>query len=151
MALVRNKERVSVSKSHNYTKEKVQKAEDFLKNEYGKNQRKTPIERIVEVYNEVRGTTDSISNCRRCNQHKYILGIQNYAKYGRLVLENEGVVFDDVEEVEEVKEPLTNEKERIITGVEETEVVEEVEEIKEIEQQPAPKKRGRPKKSEDKE
>jgi len=109
-----NKRRVSVSKSHSYTKENVLLAEQFLV-EYGKNQRHIDPVKVLEAYNAIKGTSVQAGACKSCGFSKYIIGIQNYAKYGRMVLENEGVDLDEKVEPVRVTEEIS--EERIDTGI----------------------------------
>jgi hypothetical protein len=117
MGLIRNAgSNVSISQNHLYSKEKVLKAKSFLE-EWGKNQRYYPLEDIVRVYNELKGTNEVASNCRACANNKFIAGIQNYYKYGRLTLENWGVKFDwSTAEQIPAEIPIENEENRIITS-----------------------------------
>lgn len=120
---------ISVSKSHNYTKEKVLLAEKLIA-DWGKNQRNFPSEKIIEVYNTIKGTQVVESACKKCGGDKYLIGIRNYAKYGRMVLLNEGVNFDEEIDLNPKQEPAEIAPERIQTGIEEEIVPEEVEEPK---------------------
>ena len=78
---------VSVASVNGYTKDKVILAKRYLK-EIGNNRRTFPIERLVEMYNEVKGTNDKPQGCKPCQATKYYNGLQNYAYFGELTLVN---------------------------------------------------------------
>ena len=78
---------VSVASVNGYTKDNVIKAKRFLK-EIGSNRRTFPIERLVEMYNEVKGTKEKAQGCKPCQATKYYNGLQNYAYFGELTLVN---------------------------------------------------------------
>ena len=78
---------VSVAQVNGYTKENVIKAKRFLK-EIGSDRRNFPIERLVEMYNEVKGTHEKAIGCKPCQATKYYNGLQNYAYFGELTLVN---------------------------------------------------------------
>lgn len=144
MNLIDAQRKISVSKSHNYTKEKVLMAEKLLA-EWGANQRNFPSQKIIEVYNAIKGTNVAESACKSCNGSRFLIGIQNYAKYGRMVLLNEGVVLDEIEEVKHQPQEIA--PERIDTGIiEEVKEVAEPEPITEEPVEPAPKKKTTKKK-----
>ena len=90
MKLSQNKN-ISVSKSHNYTVEKVKYAMDFLKRQ-GRN---TTLDEWVEVYNYVKGTNETAKGCQRCAAAKFKAGVKNYAHYGYMTLINEGHSSDE--------------------------------------------------------
>lgn len=90
MKLTQNKN-ISVSKSHNYTVEKVKYAMDFLKRQ-GRN---TTLDEWVEVYNYVKGTNETAKGCQRCAAAKFKAGVNNYAHYGYMTLINEGHSSDE--------------------------------------------------------
>jgi len=90
MKLKQNKN-ISVSKSHNYTVEKVKYAMDFLKRQ-GRN---TTLDEWVEVYNYVKGTNETAKGCQRCAAAKFKAGVNNYAHYGYMTLINEGHSSDE--------------------------------------------------------
>ena len=102
MGLIRTKDgrNVSVSSVNGYTAEKVLKAEEYIK-EIGGNIRTFPLERLVEMYNDIKGTKDKVPSCR-CQASKYFMGLQNYITYGRLTLAANGIDIDAKEE--EIKE-----------------------------------------------
>lgn len=91
MKLSQNKKNISVSKSHNYTVEKVKYAMDFLKRQ-GRN---TTLDEWVEVYNYVKGTNETAKGCQRCAAAKFTAGVKNYAHYGYMTLINEGHSSDE--------------------------------------------------------
>lgn len=118
MALIRDKKtgsNVSVAAVNGYTVEKVRKAEKYLR-EIGSNQRSFPLERLVEMYNDIKGTNDRVPSCR-CQSAKYFMGLQNYVTYGKLTLASMGIDIDRIEE--EVKESdLTyKEQEEVLSDV----------------------------------
>lgn len=78
---------ISVASVNGYTKDNVIKAKRFLK-EIGSNRRTFPIERLVEMYNEVKGTKEKAQGCKPCQATKYYNGLQNYAYFGELTLVN---------------------------------------------------------------
>lgn len=78
---------VSVAAINGYTKENVIKAKRYLK-EIGSNRRTFPIERLVEMYNDVKGANEKPQGCKPCQATKYYNGIQNYAYFGELTLVN---------------------------------------------------------------
>ena len=106
---------VSVAKVNGYTLEKVKKAKQYL-DEIGNNKRSFDFKRLVEMYNDIKGTNDSISGCR-CQSPKYYNGIQNYYYYGKLTLINNGVATEaDFCEKEETPAPIENAENRIHLG-----------------------------------
>ena len=78
---------VSVASVNGYSKDKVILAKRYLK-EIGSNRRTFPIERMVEMYNEVKGTKEKAQGCKPCQATKYFNGLQNYAYFGELTLVN---------------------------------------------------------------
>ena len=143
---------ISVSSVNGYSFEKVIKAQGYLK-EIGSNRRNFPFDKLVRYYNDILGTHDSENGCK-CQAPKYYNGIQNYVKFGKLTLINNGLASESDFEIEKVVEPIENAENRIVLGgVSEAsdEVSEEVkedvkEEVKEevVEEK---KKSGRPKKN----
>ena len=127
MGLIKTKDgrEIVVAEVNGYTVEKVIKAKEYLK-EIGSNRRNFPIERLVEMYNEIKGTRETPVGCKPCAANKYYLGLQNYVTYGEITLINNGVA---------TKEELDIEKP--INKKEEEEIVED---------KPV-KKAGRPKKT----
>ena len=80
---------VSVAAINGYTKEKVIKAKRYLK-EIGSDRRNFPMERMVEMYNDIKGTKEKAIGCKPCQMTKYYNGLQNYAYFGELTLVNNG-------------------------------------------------------------
>lgn len=78
---------VSIAAINGYTKQNVIKAKRYLK-EIGNDRRNFPIERLVEMYNEIKGTKEKAVGCKPCQATKYFNGIQNYAYFGELTLVN---------------------------------------------------------------
>jgi hypothetical protein len=106
---------VSVASKNGYTKANVIKAKKYLK-EIGSDRRNFPIERLVEMYNDVKGTNEKSVGCKPCQATKFYNGLQNYAYFGELTLINNGICTKDeldinkvVEEVK-VEEPTEEEK-----------------------------------------
>ena len=102
MGLIKTKDgaNVSVASVNGYTVEKVKRAEQYLK-EIGGQQRTFSLQRLVEMYNDVKGTKEPVPHCR-CQASKYYMGLQNYVTYGRLTLKANGIDVDAVDE--EVKQ-----------------------------------------------
>ena len=120
MGLIRDKKtgsNVSVASINGYTAEKVLKAEEYLK-EIGGNTRAFPLDRLVEMYNDIKGTNDRVPSCR-CQASKYYMGLQNYVTYGKLTLAANGIDIyskeepKDVAPEEEVKEDEEVEKKKL--------------------------------------
>lgn len=106
---------VSVASKNGYTKANVIKAKKYLK-EIGSDRRNFPIERLVQMYNDVKGTNEKSVGCKPCQATKFYNGLQNYAYFGELTLINNGICTKDeldinkvVEEVK-VEEPKEEEK-----------------------------------------
>jgi hypothetical protein len=78
---------VSIAAINGYTKNNVIKAKRYLK-EIGNDRRNFPIERLVEMYNDIKGTNEKAVGCKPCQATKYFNGIQNYAYFGELTLVN---------------------------------------------------------------
>lgn len=116
MALIKeNGRNVSVSTKNGYSIEKVRKAKEYLK-EIGSNRRNIPVERLVEMYNDIKGTREKAVGCKPCQANKYYMGLQNYVTYGEMTLINNGIATKedlDIEKKEEViieEEAITEEK-----------------------------------------
>lgn len=116
MALIKeNGRNVSVSTKNGYSIEKVRKAKEYLK-EIGSNRRNIPVERLVEMYNDIKGTREKAVGCKPCQANKYYMGLQNYVTYGEMTLINNGIATRedlDIEKKEEViieEEAITEEK-----------------------------------------
>lgn len=106
---------ISIAKINGYTYEKVMKAKQYLE-EIGSNKRNFPFDKLVTMYNEIMGTHDSTTGCR-CQSPKYYNGIQNYFKYGKLTLINNGLATEsDFEIKEETPQPIA--ENRINLGTE---------------------------------
>lgn len=90
MGLLReNGRNISVAQCNGYTVEKVIKAKQYLK-EIGNNRRGFDVKRLVEMYNDIKGTKEKAAGCKPCAATKYYNGIQNYAYFGELTLINNG-------------------------------------------------------------
>ena len=90
---------VSVASLNGYSKDKVILAKRYLK-EIGSNRRTFPIERMVEMYNEVKGTKEKAQGCKPCQATKYFNGLQNYAYFGELTLVNTNKCTKDELDIE---------------------------------------------------
>lgn len=135
---------ISVSAKNGYTMEKVLLAKQYLK-EIGKNKRHFDFKRLVGMYNEVFGTSESPSGCS-CQSPKYYNGIANYFKYGKLTLVNNGLATEaDFADEVEAPEEIENADKRINLGEDVEDAVGEVSETNE--EITEPKKAGRPKKN----
>ena len=131
---------ISIASKNGYTYEKVMKAKKYL-DEIGSNRRNFDFATLVGYYNDILGTRESTQGCK-CQSPKYYNGIQNYYKYGKLTLINNGLATEsDFEDKKEEVQEVENVENRINLGTEEVpseEVKEETVEVK--------KKGGRPKK-----
>ena len=116
---------VSVAQINGYTKENVIKAKRYLK-EIGNGRRNFPIERLVEMYNDVKGTKEKAIGCKPCQATKYFNGLQNYAYFGELTLINNNKCTKDDLDLDKI-----DAKEVETEVAEETEVEEPREDIKE--------------------
>lgn len=105
---------IAVAKVNGYTYEKVMKAKKYLE-EIGSNRRNFPFDKLVTYYNDVFGTHDSVSGCK-CQSPKYYNGLQNYFKYGKLTLINNGLAKEEDFELKEEPEPIA--ENRINLGTE---------------------------------
>lgn len=96
MGLIRenNGATVSVAMKNGYTKEGVIKAKRYLK-EIGSDRRNFSIERLVEMYNDIKKTNEKAVGCKPCQTTKFYNGIQNYAYFGELTLVNNGICTKD--------------------------------------------------------
>lgn len=108
------KRNISISSKNGYTLEKVLKAKEYL-DEIGSNKRQFPFARLVQMYNDIKGTHESEEGCR-CNSPKYFNGLMNFYVYGKLTLINNGLAkaedFERKEDEDEAK-PIENEGKRI--------------------------------------
>ena len=147
---------VSISSINGYTYEKVMKAKKYLE-EIGTNRRNFPFDKLVTYYNDVLGTNERTGGCK-CQAPKYYNGLQNYFKYGKLTLINNGLATEeDFEIKEETPEPIA--ENRINLGTEAiSEATDSVSEDKvdndKVEEKEAvteeKKSKGRPRKKDDK-
>lgn len=87
---------ISVANVNGYTVEKVLRAKAYLR-EIGMNRRTFPMERLVEMYNDIKNTHESAKGCKPCQANKFYNGIKNYVTYGELTLANNGIAIDDKE------------------------------------------------------
>lgn len=96
MGLIRDDKgnNISVASVNGYTKENVIKAKRYLL-EIGTNRRNFPLDKLVKMYNDVKGTNESGVGCRPCQATKYYNGLQNYAYFGELTLINMGKCTKD--------------------------------------------------------
>ena len=111
MGLIKNANgaNVSVATINGYTKENVIKAKRYLK-EIGNDRRNFPIERLVEMYNEIKGTNEKAVGCKPCQATKYFNGIQNYAYFGELTLVNNNKCTKDELDIDKIDaEPIVEE------------------------------------------
>ena len=114
MGLIKNVNgaNVSVAAINGYTKDNVIKAKRYLK-EIGGNRRNFSIERLVEMYNDVKGTKEKAVGCRPCAATKYYNGLQNYAYFGELTLVNNNKCTSDELDLDKidskVEEPVADE------------------------------------------
>lgn len=112
MGLIRNSENrnISVASVNGYTKEKVLKAKEYLK-EIGNDRRNFSVERLVEMYNDIKNTNEKAVGCKPCAATKYYNGIQNYAYFGELTLINNGKATKDELDLDKAREMETVEEE----------------------------------------
>lgn len=80
---------ISVAQVNGYTKEKVLRAKKYLR-EIGTDRRNFPVEKLVQMYNDIKGTNEKAVGCRPCQISKFYNGLQNYAYFGELTLINNG-------------------------------------------------------------
>lgn len=106
---------VSISSKNGYSYEKVMRAKKYLE-EIGSNRRNFPFDKLVGYYNDILGTHDSTQGCK-CQAPKYYNGIQNYYKYGKLTLVNNGLAKESDFELKE-EEPEEIAENRINLGTE---------------------------------
>ena len=110
MGLIKDNNRnISVAQVNGYTVEKVLRAKKYLR-EIGMNKRTFPMERLVEMYNDIKNTNEVAQGCRPCQATKFYNGIKNYVTYGELTLINNGVATEsDLDENKAVQAPKTDE------------------------------------------
>ena len=144
---------ISIAKINGYTYEKVMRAKKYLE-EIGSNRRNFDFATLVTYYNDIMGTNEMTSGCK-CQGPKYYNGIQNYFRYGKLTLINNGLAKEEDFEIKEETPEEFNKVERIQLGTPEaiSEASESVSEDKvdndkvEEKEEPVEKKsKGRPKK-----
>lgn len=119
------KKNISVAAKNGYRMDKVIKAKEYL-DEIGSNRRNFNIERLVEMYNDIKGTNERAAGCKPCAANKYYNGLMNYYTYGKLILINNGLATeaDFEQKVEEEEKPIENAENRLV-GVEEVKEEEE--------------------------
>ena len=138
------KRNISIASKNGYTYEKVMRAKKYLE-EIGSNRRNFDFATLVGYYNDILGTHEIATGCK-CQAPKYYNGIQNYFKYGKLTLINNGLASEsDFELKEETPEPIA--ENRINLGEDVSE--DKVEDVKgeEREEVTEPKKVVRKKKN----
>lgn len=108
------KRNISVSKVNGYTFEKVMKAKQYL-DEIGQNKRTFPFARLVQMYNELKGTNDSEQGCK-CQSPKYYNGIANYFKFGKMTLIANGVATEEDFTTVKKEDVIENAENRIQVG-----------------------------------
>ena len=127
MGLIRDEKtgaNISVAQVNGYTKEKVIKAKKYLK-EIGNNRRTFDVTRLVEMYNDIKGTKEKAAGCKPCQASKFYNGIQNYAYFGELTLVNNKVCTKDDLDWDKIAERAS------MSGLTETEYEAEVKAIDE--------------------
>lgn len=125
MGLIRDNKtgaNISVARVNGYTREKVIKAKRYLK-EIGNNRRTFDIERLVEMYNDIKGTNEKAQGCKPCQASKFYNGIQNYAYFGELTLVNNNVCSKDDLDLNKIAERAS------MSGLTDTEYESEVKAI----------------------
>lgn len=127
MGLIRDEKtgaNISVAQVNGYTKEKVIKAKRYLR-EIGNNRRTFDVTRLVEMYNDIKGTKEKAAGCKPCQASKFYNGIQNYAYFGELTLVNNNVCTKDDLDLDKIAERAS------MSGLTETEYEAEVKEFEE--------------------
>lgn len=127
MGLIRDEKtgaNISVAQVNGYTKEKVIKAKRYLK-EIGNNRRTFDVTRLVEMYNDIKGTKEKAAGCKPCQATKFYNGIQNYAYFGELTLVNNNVCTKDDLDLDKIAERAS------MSGLTESEYEAEVKAIEE--------------------
>lgn len=127
MGLIRDEKtgaNISVAQVNGYTKEKVIKAKRYLR-EIGNNRRTFDVTRLVEMYNDIKGTKEKAQGCKPCQASKFYNGIQNYAYFGELTLVNNNVCTKDDLDLDKIAERAS------MSGLTETEYEAEVKAIEE--------------------
>lgn len=136
-----NKRNISIASKNGYSLIKVKKAKQYL-DEIGSNKRNFDFKRLVEMYNDIYGTHETASGCK-CQSPKYYNGLQNFYKFGKLTLINNGLATeaDFEDKKEEKEEPIENAEKRINLGTLEVEPIVEEEVKEEVAEEP--KKRSK--------
>lgn len=138
------KRNISIASKNGYTYEKVMRAKKYLE-EIGSNRRNFDFATLVGYYNDILGTHEIATGCK-CQAPKYYNGIQNYFKYGKLTLINNGLASEsDFELKEETPEEIAPNRINLGESVSE----DKVEDVKEEEREEVtePKKAIRKKKN----
>jgi predicted ribosome quality control (RQC) complex YloA/Tae2 family protein len=65
------------------------RAKKYLR-EIGTDRRNFPVEKLVQMYNDIKGTNEKAVGCKPCQISKFYNGLQNYAYFGELTLINNG-------------------------------------------------------------
>ena len=110
-----DKSNISIAAKNGYRMDKVLKAKEYLE-EIGGNRRNFNPERLVEMYNDIKGTNEKAIGCKPCAMNKFYNGIQNYFTYGKLTLITNGLATEadfEKKKVEEEK-PIENAENRLI-------------------------------------
>jgi len=110
-----DKSNISIAAKNGYRMDKVLKAKQYL-DEIGGNRRNFNPERLVEMYNDIKGTNEKAVGCKPCAMNKFFNGIQNYYTYGKLTLITNGLATEadfETKKVEEEK-PIENAENRLI-------------------------------------
>lgn len=105
---------ISVSSVNGYSLPKVKKAKQYL-DEIGQNKRTFPFARLVQMYNELKGTNDSEQGCK-CQSPKYYNGIANYFKFGKMTLIANGAATEADFEDKKAEDVIDNAENRIQVG-----------------------------------
>lgn len=116
-----DKSNIAIAAKNGYRMDKVLKAKEYL-DEIGSNRRNFNAERLVDMYNDIKGTNEKAIGCKPCAMNKFYNGIENYYKYGRLTLITNGLASEEdfekkTPEIVEEK-PIENAENRLV-GVEE--------------------------------
>lgn len=103
MGLIRDNKgaNISVAQVNGYTKENVIKAKRYLR-EIGKDRRNFPVERLVQMYNDIKNTNEKPQGCQPCQITKFYNGIQNYAYFGELTLINNNRCTKDELDIDKI-------------------------------------------------
>lgn len=125
MGLIRDNKgaNISVAQVNGYTKENVIKAKRYLR-EIGKDRRNFPVERLVQMYNDIKNTNEKPQGCQPCQITKFYNGIQNYAYFGELTLINNNRCTKDELDIDKIDQAE-------LSGLTVSELESEIAEIKE--------------------